>query len=225
MAKIFVSHSQHDRQIVDFISRVAAGTQVQLIFEELEAIVFGKVTADKIRADIESSNAVFVVVTPHLASLAHSRDWVSWETGVAAHRDVWVFEQRSDSGRVHVVTPALKHFVRYDPSDAWFAYVREIIVSYDDSHVLPAMALGGSIGGALNKGEGALFGIGVALAIATLSRQQPQGVATCCAYCTSRYSVHLPVGEPSFRCPVCNQVLTLQLATPVAKLVQPPAGA
>jgi hypothetical protein len=100
---------------------------VKLIFEELESIVSGTAAAAKIQADIESSNAVFVVVTPKLASLAHSRDWVAWETGVAAHRDVWVLELRDDSGQVEVITPALKHAVRFDASDAWFPYFRAII--------------------------------------------------------------------------------------------------
>ncbi len=224
MAKIFVSHSQHDRHIVDFLARVGAGTQVQIVFEELEGIVSGKMTAEKIRADIESSNAVFVVVTPQLASLAHSRDWVSWETGVAAHRDVWVLEQRGDAGKVEVVTPALKHLVRYDASDAWVPYFRSIIMSYDDSHVLPAMVAGGTVGGAIRKGEGAVIGAGIALLVATLLNQRPQGVATCCAHCSSRYSVHLPIDEPSFRCPTCNKVVTLQLAPPVLGILPSAAG-
>jgi hypothetical protein len=215
MAKIFVSHSRLDNDIVDYLARVAAGTQVQLIFEELEGIISGPATAERIQANIESSNAVFVVVTPQLASLAHSRDWVVWETGVAAHRDVWVLERRADAGSAQIVIPALKHFVRFDPSDAWFPYFRSIVNSYDDSHVLAAIAAGGGIGHAIGKGEGAIIGAGLALVIATLANQRPQGVSACCAYCTSRYTVHLPVGEPTFRCPVCNRVVTLQLPSPI----------
>lgn len=201
---------------------MAAGTQVQLVFEEFEAIVSGPATAPRIQADIESSNAVFVLVTPHLASLAHSRDWVAWETGVAAHRDVWVFERRTDAGQVEIVTPALKHLLRFDPSDAWFPYVRSIITSYDDSHVLPAMIAGGTVGGAIRKGEGAVIGAGIALVVATLLNQQPKGIPIACGSCSSRYSVHLPIGEPNFRCPVCNCMLALQLAQPIVGILPAP---
>src|SRR5258707_7419063 len=212
MAKIFVSHSQHDRHIVDFLARVGVGTEVQMVFEEVESIVSGKVTAEKIRADIESSNAVFVLLAPQLASLAHSRDWASWEAGVAAHRDVWVLERRGDAGKVEIVTPALKHLVRYDASDAWVPYFRSIIMSYDDSHVLSAMVAGGTVGGAIRKGEWAVIGAGIALIVATLFNQRPQGVPTSCAHCSSRYSVHLPIDELTFRCPTCSKIVTLQLA-------------
>lgn len=149
---------------------------------------------------------------------------MSWETGVAAHRDVWVLEQRSDAGLVEIVTPALKHLIRFDPTDAWFPYFRSIIISYDDSHVLPAMVAGGSIGGAIRKGDGAVIGAGIALVVATLLSQQPKGVPIACNNCSSRYAVHLPIGEPNFRCPVCNRILVLQLAPPVVGVLPSTAG-
>lgn len=224
MAKMFVSHSRHDRDLVDYFARVAAGTQVQLIFEELEAMIAGPADASRIQADIESSNAVFVLVTPQLAGIAHSRDWVAWETGVAARRDVWVLEERGDLGRVEIVTPALKHCVRFDPSDAWFAYFRSVVVPYDDSQVLPLVAAGSALGGALREGESAVVGAGLGLLVATLANQRPTGVPIACGKCTARYSVHLPASEPQFRCPVCNTTLWLQLTPPVVGVL-PPAKA
>lgn len=211
MAKIFVSHSRHDRDLVDFLSRVAAGTQVQLVFEELEGMINGRVTAAKIQADIEASNAVFVLVTPKLGEISHSRDWVAWETGVAAKRDVWVLERRADFGLIEMVTPALSHLVRYDPTDEWFPYFRAIIESYDDSHIFPAVAAGSGIGHVLGKGDGALLGAGLALLLAHLAGQRPPGVPARCGNCASTYSVHVAANEATFRCPVCNLRVTLGL--------------
>ena len=73
MAQIFISHSKHDRELVDFVSRIAAGTKVRLIFEEFERLVSGEVTAEKIRHDILQSNALFVLVSRHVHSLPHNQ--------------------------------------------------------------------------------------------------------------------------------------------------------
>src|SRR6266702_4443638 len=109
MAQIFVSHSERDRSFVDFFSRVAARTKVRFVFEELEKLIAGSVSAAKIRADIESSNAVFLLLSRHVQEIPHTRDWVVWESGVGHNKDIWVFEPYSDQGRISVVTPFLRH--------------------------------------------------------------------------------------------------------------------
>lgn len=230
MAQIFISHSKQDRPIVDYLARVAAGTKVKLIFEELEKMVSGEATAAEIHAHIQQSNAVFVVVTESLTALPHTRDWVLWESGVATNKDIWVLEPLSQLGRVTAITPILKHYVLFEPSDSSFPYFRQIIESYDDSHVLPAVVAGGGLGAGVAKdkgapiGKGALIGVGLGLLIAALANPRPQGISVSCPECRSLYSIHLLVGQQLFRCPVCNTLLELALPAPVLGILPSTAG-
>lgn len=93
MAQIFVSHSSKDTKQIEFISRAFASTKVQAKFEEIEAITQGRRTAAQIDADVQSSNAIMVVLGTNVQALEHTRDWVVWESGRAGqNKNVWVLE-------------------------------------------------------------------------------------------------------------------------------------
>src|SRR5258707_1390656 len=84
MAQIFVSHSSRDTESVDFLSRAFASTQVRAVFEDFDAILKGAATAARIANNIRQSNAIFVLLGRSVETLKHTRDWVNWESGVAA---------------------------------------------------------------------------------------------------------------------------------------------
>ena len=207
MAQIFVSHSSKDAKPIDFVNRAFASTNVSAKYEEIEAIVSGRRTAEEIRIDIQQSNAVFVLLGEHVEAQKHTRDWVAWESGVAANKDVWVFEAAEDTGRISVVIPRIQHLVRFQYSDPWLAYIRSIISSYDDSHLLKAAIAGAGTGAAFaakkDTGMGVILGAGAGLVLAAMNSQtRPSGLPVLCPACRSFYSVHLC--EPAMRCPVCN---------------------
>ncbi len=208
MAQIFISHSARDTALVDFFSRIGARSKVRLVFEEIEKLVTGSVNAPKIRADIEASNAVFLLLSRHVQSIPHTRDWIVWESGVGHNKDIWVFETLSDYEQISVVTPFLRHYVLFQPSDLHFPYLNQIVASYDDSGVLPAMAAGGGLGAAFGGGS-ALFGALAGAALANPARSRPSGLQITCCLCTSSYAIHLPQRVTIFRCPVCNRPLQL----------------
>jgi hypothetical protein len=62
MAQIFISHSAKDRRIIEFINRAFASTKVAAKYEEIEAILEGRRTAQQIKGDIGISNAVFILL-------------------------------------------------------------------------------------------------------------------------------------------------------------------
>ena len=115
MAQIFVSHSAKDKELVSFLSKVFAATQVKAVFEEFEAILKGPANALRIANDIRQSDAVFVLIGMNVEILKHTRDWVGWESGVAAltaletNKDVWVLESVAEMDRLSVVIPHLRH--------------------------------------------------------------------------------------------------------------------
>lgn len=211
MAQIFVSHSKRDKDLVDFFSNAFAGTKVKAIFEEFETILTGEITPYKVKQDIEYSNAVFVVLSQNVHDIPHTRDWVVWETGVAKNKDIWVFEPYSQYGSISVVTPYLRHYVIFCEAEDWLGYIRRIIESYDDSHVLPTLLLTTGIGALLGKGEGAAVGALTGFAISDKSKVRPAGIVIRCFSCSSSYNVHVPQGTNIFRCPVCNNFLKIEI--------------
>jgi hypothetical protein len=211
MAEIFVSHSSKDKPLVDFFSNAFAATKVRAIFEEFEAITEGRRGAPEILRDIARSNAIFVLLTRNVESLPHTRDWVVWETGVGAgpivgggvaNKDLWVYEPWEETAYLTVVIPRLRHYVRFHKNDPWLGYIRSIITSYDDSHILPAIVGGAAVGGGLGGPGGAVVGGGIGLLSAILSQKRPIGFPIVCFNCRSSYNVHLP--DAYLRCPVCN---------------------
>jgi TIR domain len=220
MAQIFVSHSAKDRELVDFLSRAFAATQVKGVFEEFEALLKGPANAPRIAQDIQQSNAVFMLLGRHVEELKHTRDWVGHEGGIATaaalqgNKDIWVLESIAESDSLSVVIPYLRHYVCFDPADpTWQGYLTQVIASYDDSHVLKAIGAGAATGAAVRKAEGALVGGVLGLVFAAMtSPTRPPGLPIRCPQCTSVYNVHLTVMK--MRCPVCNARLMLaSLAT------------
>jgi len=213
MAQIFVSHSAKDKELVSFLSRAFAPTQVKALFEEFEAIFQGPANAQRIAQDIRQSNTVFVLLGRHVEEQKHTRDWVGWESGVAAataletNKDVWVLESIAEMDCLSVVIPHLRHYVCFDQTEEfWQGYLTQIIASYDDSHFLKVMSVTAATGAALGKAEGALLGAGVGMVLAAIASQtRPAGVPIRCPQCWSFYSVHL--ARPHMRCPVCNSRL------------------
>lgn len=219
MAQIFVSHSAKDVELVSFLSKAFAPTQVRAVFEEFEAILKGPPNAAKIANDIRQSNAVFLLLSNTIEQLKHTRDWISWEAGAAGlaalqtNKDVWVLEPVADMEKLSIVVPHFRYYVRFDPNQPkWQSYLTQIVSSYDDSHFLKAISIGAATGGAIGEGVGALWGAGAGLLLAAMaSNTRPAGLPIHCPQCASSYSVHLD--QPRMRCPVCNTRLVFPTAT------------
>lgn len=212
MAQIFLSHSKTDKDIVHFFLEVFAGTKVKPHLEELEKEPPMGVTANKIEQDIQGSNALFVLLSQHVEHLGHTRDWVVWECGTARNKDIWVFEPFETLGTVGVVVPRLNHYVLFERTEDWRRYLRSIIESYDDSHVLATLGIptaGGALSNEKDRLGGAATGFGVGLALLLLgSVSKPSfGIPIRCWKCFSNYKVHR---YGRFRCPVCNAASVLK---------------
>ena len=207
MAQIFVSHSGKDKQFVDFFSNAFSGTKVKAILEEFEQILTGKITSQKISTDIEKSNAVFVLLSKSVQKIPHTRDWIVWETGVAKNKDIWIFEPYEQFGKISVITPIVKNYVIFNTDEVHLGYIRKIIESYDNSHVLPTVLISSGVGAILGKSEGATIGAMTGLVLSNRVKDRPGGVEVNCANCFSTYQIHIPDGMTKFRCPVCNRYL------------------
>jgi hypothetical protein len=209
MAQIFISHSSKDEKQIDFLNRALASTNVQGKYEEIEALTAGSRNSAQVAVDIAGSNAVFVVLGPHVEQLKHTRDWVVWESGAArgTNKDVWVLEAFEDTPNLSVVIPHVRHYICFHYDDVWLSFLRAVITSYDDSHILKVVAVGAGGGAVIGESPmAALIGGGLAwvAAMNAMAQSRPAGIPITCSKCTSVYNVHVDPLFP-FRCPICNQ--------------------
>lgn len=205
VSQIFISHSAKDTKPLQFLNQAFATTNVQAKYEEIEAIVSGRRTAQQIKADINASRAIMVVLGPNAEKLRHTRDWIVWESGTATGigKDIWVLEAFEDSTALSIVVPHLRHYLAFSYDNSWLIYLRNIISSYDDSLFFKSVASTAGLGALVGAGAGALIGAGVGVLIAANAQPKcPTGVPMTCPQCQSMYNVH--IGVPAMRCPVCN---------------------
>lgn len=206
MAQIFVSHSKNDKDIIHFFLEAFAGTKVKPHLEELEKELPTGVTAEKIDQDIQTSNALFVLLSENVENLKHTRDWVNWECGTAKNKDIWVFEPFEAMGKIRVIVPRFNHYVLFERSDEWRKYLLSIIDSYDDSHVVPTLAASTAGGAMLVKndpgtGAAAGFAVGLVGLILQSMTKLSFGIDVKCWKCSSIFKIHR---YGRFRCAVCN---------------------
>lgn len=206
MAQIFISHSKKDKAIIHLFLEAFAGTKVKPHLEELEKELPTGITAQKIEHDIEVSNAIFVLLSENVENLKHTRDWINWECGTARNKAIWIFEPSESLGKISVVTPRFNHYVLFKRTEEWREYLRSIIESYDDSHILPTLSLSTAGGALLNEKdrfEGAATGFGIGLVGLLLkNKSKPSfGIDVRCWKCHSNYKIHQ---YGYFRCATCN---------------------
>jgi hypothetical protein len=96
--QIFISHSGKDQDVKNEIANVFADTGTKQVFMEYERYSRdGKPNWKWIRDEIRKSKAVFVILTRNINSTPQTRNWVSFEIGVAATCDppipVYVFRE------------------------------------------------------------------------------------------------------------------------------------
>jgi hypothetical protein len=111
----------------------------------------------------------------------------------------------------------VSHYVVFDQTPEWRDYLRAVIESYDDSHVIPTLSAatgGGALFSPKDRGTGMAVGLAVGLGILALQGMAKPALGTevKCWKCPSNYRVHLPqISE--FRCPVCNARSVLSLVS------------
>ncbi len=180
MARIFVSHSKHDSDIVNFFSKAFAtsrnGVKADIMeFEDLERKYAGREIAQRITNP--DTQAVFVLLGPGVRGALHTENWVTFEVGVASGlgKDVWVFEPLVNN--VEFPVPYLNHYVMYQIDNMdYLHFIREMIDAY---FIIPWFR------------NSVIF------------RHKPSPIK--CGQCNAEYFFHTPVGQ--FPCPCCRSQL------------------
>lgn len=139
MPEIFISHMAKDIDYRHYFLEICNLAKTRPIFEELEQIIQGKIFWWNILDDIDRAKAVFVILSQNIQKeeQKHTRDWIVWETGVAAakKKDVWVLEPYREFGKISIVIPYLTHYMLFEISDEYTKYIKNIIESYSNPSI------------------------------------------------------------------------------------------
>lgn len=212
MSQIFNSHSQRDEVTKSFFYRAFSGTSVLPIWQEYEERPARPID-EEIERKIQASAAVFILLSENVERLPSTRDWMLWECGRATDKDIWVFEPYESLGKVSVVIPRFKHYMRYHRNQASRDYINSIVKSYDNSSLLGWTGAGAGIGAAISsedRGGGALLGSIVGAIVESVVRPTaPAGIPVTCLKCSYTYRVHIPANRGPFRCAKCNNRMEL----------------
>jgi len=179
---IFVSHSKHDVDIVNFIEKAIFNvgfTPKLMELEEMGSKYPALRIADIIRSNFqENTKAVAVLLgknleNPPTATPQYTHNWVNFEVGVAAscNKPVWVFENFNDFIRFPI--PFVTDYCRYNLGDK--------------NHLL-------------NIGE-------FLKTMVTLPQQYVNRKKIKCELCNAYYRIW--DNEKNLNCPVCRQNISI----------------
>jgi hypothetical protein len=178
--EIFISHMADDEAYRHYFLEICNIANTKPIFEELEQLVKYKIFWWQILEDIDRAKAVFVILSQNIQKeeQKHTRDWIVWETGVAAakKKDVWVLEPYREFGKISIVIPYFTHYMQFEISDDYRRYIKNIIESYSNLSISRPPGI----------------------------RTSPNPT---CPNCFWTYEVHIPYNTNKFRCPNCNKLL------------------
>lgn len=210
MAHIFISHSQRDEDIKGLFLRAFRGSGVNDIYQEYERAPITSAIVETIERNIETSSALFVLLSETVEALDYTKEWMLYECGVAKGKPIWVFEPYESFGRITVTIPRFDHYVRFRHNEVWRAYINSIISSYNERLLGKALITG--LGYLMGGGWGAAIGLLAGLKLFQTS-ERPTGYPTACPGCSRQFVVHLPYVRDQFRCPGCRYT---QLSLPPA---------
>jgi hypothetical protein len=114
--QIFISHSQHDQDLLDQLNRVFGNSnisQYKASFEDQEEPV-----SESLRNEIRKSQAMFVVLGPHAQKREHTKIWIGWEAGIAAQlgKPIWILEDVNT--QVQMPIPSFSDYILWDSTDS-----------------------------------------------------------------------------------------------------------
>ena len=202
---------REDRAKADFILRAFANTNVKPAIKECSdnTIIFEP--GSSFENTIQESSAIFVLLTAAAANNKHlNKQFISVCSYAATKmKDIWILEPAEQFVKIRTTIAIFKHYVRFQVTDGWASYWREVVKSYDDSSV-PALLAATAGGGALltqnDKLAGGFLGLlaGFGLLLLSKSNQPEFGREIVCKTCGRAFRLHLTAGVKEYRCAGCG---------------------
>lgn len=205
MTSIFLSHSQHDYNVVNIFRSAFDGSDVHPILMEYEK--FSNPPWFAIKNNIENSRALFVLLSNNLKISDYTQNWVSYEVGIAdeANKEIWVFEDVNN--QVIFPIPKVNHYVLYNAANQdSLNYLRTIIRSYALNY---DAAVGLGLFSLLAFANPAVALLGALAGSQIDIPNRPIGVSVQCFYSNCRIVFQYHNLLTNIHCPSCRQPLQI----------------
>lgn len=163
MVYVFVSHSKKDTELVEIINhnfRSVGGVPLFMEFTPESEPPY-----KKIEGNIDLSKAVFLFLTPNVTSSDYTKNWISFEVGLAKKTNKPVFVVEDFNNKIHFPVPYITDYILYEPAkvEDWIG-LQKILqkikrVVEDNKLLLGLTGAGAILGGLVDRSiRGVLIG-------------------------------------------------------------------
>jgi hypothetical protein len=217
MFYVFISHSKKDTELVEIINHNFRSMDVVPLF--MEFAPESEPPYKKIEEHIKLSDAVFLFLTQNVVSSDYTKNWISFEVGLAKASNKPVFVIEDFNGKINFPVPYLTDYILYEPTkiEDW-TNLRKILqklkrVVENNRSLLGLTGLGAILGGLIDQEDrlrGILIGsIGGAIFAGILNALTPavsvDPTRIKCAKCGIEFNLYSRARL--FPCPSCRTEL------------------
>lgn len=215
---VFISHSKKDAELVEIINHNFRSVGVTPLF--MEFTPESEPPHKKIEERVKLSSAVFLFLTQNVFSSEYTKNWISFEVGLAKANNKPVYVMEDLNNKVNFPIPYLTDYVLYEPTnvESWTdlqKIVGKLKQTLEDKNRLLLGLAGGAILGGLADSQdqvrGAILG-GIGGAVlggilnALTSTTSVDFTRTKCTKCGIEFNLHSKVRQ--FPCPSCRTELS-----------------
>ena len=215
MVYVFISHSKKDTELVKIINHNFRSVDVVPLF--MEFTPESEPLYKKIEENVDLSEAVFLFLTPNVISSDYTKNWITFEVGLAKKANKPVFVVEDFISKVHFPVPYLTDYVLYEPAkvEDWIG-LQKILqkikrVVEDNKLLLGLTGAGAILGGLIDRSiRGILIGgmAGMIFAGILNALQSPirvNSIRTKCTKCGIEFNFYSKFSV--FPCPSCRTEL------------------
>jgi len=212
MVNVFISHSRKDKELIRAIDDIFRSVDVTPLF--MEFTPESKPPYKKIEENVTKSNAVFLFLTENVISSEYTKNWISFEGGLAKKANKELFVVEDVNNRIHFPVSYVTDYILYEPTEIgdWrtiqkiLQNIKQII---ENNKLIVGLTIGGAILGGLDtkKIDGAFVGgfAGLILGGILTSLDRAAGadsIKVKCPQCGIEFNFYSRFG--SFPCPSCR---------------------
>ena len=207
LATIFISHSKKDEELVLTVKKILENMGHTPIIEEfMSAEERAPVPHEEIRRNVEKSGFLFLFLTDNIVATPHTRNWVSYEVGLAAahSKKLFVFERLGVP--IPFPIPYLTDYALFNPDKTEDILALQGLTKNLGKFPRDLLAAGGlAMIGSVFGPIGVIMGAGIGYAIGPKLPKPPTAECNRCNTKFNYYSTH-----KSFDCPACRRKIDLR---------------
>jgi hypothetical protein len=206
MPQMLIIDSLVDQRFKPFFEKTFFAVGVRVIWNYFENIGNGKPAGDEFKKNIQSSDALFLILNRGIQSLSKAQDLVFAESGFVGHKDVWAFEYSEDLYKISLRVPDLKHL-----TNAWKDYVAETTKTFERDKKRQTLLSGAKFELLSPASISFFFDYVMGTALFHYSASPPMGFKTTRPPYRASYNVHPPSDTDAFPCRICDYFHEIKL--------------